>query len=591
MTEEDPRPGVTPDGPPATASVHPADLAYVRANIPCQWGCPARTSIPSYLEALSQGDPDLCYEINRRANLLPGVLGRVCSRPCEACCRHGDPDLGEPVAICQVKRAGADLRSGEPATETPLPDTGKTVAVVGGGPSGLAAAHSLALFGHRVTLLEAEEQLGGMLRYGIPRFRLPSMVLVEEIEAVLRLGIEVRLGVTLGGEFTVESLTESFDAAVLALGCQVPFRLGVPGEELPGVYSGLDFMVRVNGGEAIDVGKRAAIIGGGFTAMDCARMARRLGAEQVDICIRETEEDLIVTREEVHETKREGVRILSLIAVTEVLGAEHVTGLRFARTKLRRDPASGIRIPEHIADSEFEAAYDTVIVAIGQRPDREALAGGSDSAPSFIRETGASDIGRLYGSGDCVGGASTVIQAIAHGRAVAEQVDRDLMGRRARIRVVTIEPAEDTHRPRAWDFIARTDMPLLEPSERLSSAENEVERGYDADLGENEARRCYLCGLKYEVDISRCIYCRWCIDLCPRGCIHLVAEPAAWSEEGRIPERRTDQWNQIAGVVIDSARCIRCGECLRICPMQCISVSRVGLAEVLADDEGGHDVG
>jgi formate dehydrogenase major subunit len=568
-------------------STHPRDIDYVRTNIPCQWGCPARTNVPAYIEAIYNDDPTLSYVINRRSNLFPGSLGRICSRPCEEMCRHGDADLGESVAICWLKRVAADFRDEDyPREEYRFSATGKSVGIVGGGPGGLAAAHSLALFGHDVTIYEMMPKLGGMLLYGIPRFRLPDDIIAHECADITGLGVDVETGVKLGEDFQAKDLMERHDAVLVATGCYDPFKLRVPGEDLPQVYSGLEFMMRVNQGGTPEVGDRVAVIGGGFTAMDCSRMSARLGAERVDIWIRETEQDLLVTKEEIHEVKVEGIRFQSLVATTAILGDEKVEGIRFARTKLRTDPETGMKIPQNIPDSEFEVEVDTIITAIGQRPYLEQGMTGLDREVEFDASTGRSTVQGLYAAGDFNGGASTVIEAIAHGRNVAEEIDQDLVGWRRRRKVVTMDPWQDTHRKRAWDFIDRTDMPMIDLQCRFSDPQSEVELGFDKDLGSEESKRCYLCGLKYEIYVPDCIYCRWCIDLCPRDCIHLVEE-FEHTESGRATLKKTKDWNKVAAVVIDSDRCIRCGECLRICPTQCISVSQVNLVDQVELGGGG----
>lgn len=583
--------GSPPMGLDRRVSSHPRDIDYVRTNIPCQWACPARTNVPAYIEAIHTGDPTLSYALHRRSNLFPGCLGRVCSRPCEDHCRHGEPDLGQPVAICSLKRVAADYRDpGPPAEEYRLPNTGKSVGIVGGGPSGLAAAHSLTLLGHSVTVYEMMSQLGGMLLYGIPRFRLPSRIIAEECANITDLGVEVRTGAKLGRDVTVEELLQRHDAVLVATGCYEPYRLGVPGEDLQGVLSGLEFMMAVNRGERLAVGKRVAVVGGGFTAMDCARMARRLGAERVSIWIRETEQDLLVTKEEVHEVKVEGIRIGSLSATTAIVGETRVEGIRFARTKLRTDPASGMKLPQSIPDSEFEVPVETVIVAIGQMSLLGREIGRPGSPVDFEADSGRSSLPGLFAAGDCNGGASTVIEAIAHGRSVADRVDEYLVGERRHRRVVTVEPWRDTHRQREWDFIERAEMPQIGLQCRLADGSAEVEQGFGADLGAEEAKRCYLCGLKYEIHVPDCIYCRWCIDLCPRDCIHLV-EGLDGTDEGHVQLREAKEWNRAAGIVIDNDRCIRCGICLRICPTQCISVAQVSLVDQVTPTGGGQGGG
>ncbi len=575
---------------PRWCSSHSQDLDYIRTNIPCQWACPARTDIPAYIGAIEGGDCDRSYGINRAANLMPGVLGRICSRPCEEACRHGESDLGEPVAICSLKRFAADGASQKGSAEHRLTDTGKTVGVVGAGPAGAAVAHSLTLFGHQVTVYEACPEPGGMLRYGIPAFRLPREIIAEELGQLLAPPIDLQCGVRLGADVSLADLRSRHDAVVLAAGCYRPRQLAVPGEQLPGVLSGLDFVMRVNSGEEISVGNRVVVIGGGFTAMDCARLALRLGAEEVSIHVLPVEEDLEVTKEEIFETKREGIRLASLVTAVAIEGEDQVEAVRFVRNRMGRASPDGLRQPEPIADSDFTVPADTVITAIGQTPDEALYSLGPEQAAQVDAEQGTSSIDGIFAAGDGARGASTVIEAIGHGRQVAERVDHFLMGRTARQAVVEGEPTSDTHRQRSWDFLPRQHLPTVPVSERLSDPNVEVEAGYPQPMAQTQSQRCYLCNLKYEIDIPHCIYCRWCIEACPRACIHLVAEVPSGEQPRGGGLRRTTKWNEVAGIVIDADRCIRCGECYRVCPTLCISVTRVDLVERLASEERpSHD--
>lgn len=310
-----------------TQSIHysddPRDFGWVRENVPCQTACPAGTDIPAYILAIMQDKHGLSYEINREANVLPGVLGRICSRPCEDQCRHGWPGNGEAVSICHLKRSAADLKDvGHRLNESLYGPSGKKVAIVGSGPAGVAAAHDLSLMGHDVTLLEREEEAGGMLKYGIPEFRLPRDVLREEIHNALRLGVDLKTSVTIGngeGETPLSELRDKYDAVLLATGCMaatdLPLRDDVKGgsvDEITNIEYGFDFLLDMHRGAEKKVGKRVAVVGAGFTALDCARVARRLGAEEIIIHLRTTEEYIPVTKDEILEAKREDVAMLGL---------------------------------------------------------------------------------------------------------------------------------------------------------------------------------------------------------------------------------------------------------------------------------------
>jgi glutamate synthase (NADPH) small chain len=564
-------------------SARAEDFDYMKLNVPCQDGCPALTNVPAYIRAVYENDFTLSYNINLESNLFPGVLGRICSRPCEARCRHGEKELGKPVNICYLKRAAADLRDRQVPSGNPIRHRiSKKVAIVGAGPSGLAAAHDLALSGLSVSVLEALDKPGGMLHYGIPAFRLPRTVLAEEIERVLDLGIDLRTGIRLGKDLTLADLLKDFDAVLLATGCYLPRQLNIPGEGLDGVFSGLRFMMDLNAGRLPRVGKKVLVLGAGFTAFDCARSALRLGALDVRICLRRTEEDLSVTGEEVLEARKEGVRIESLMVAKTILGNGNLQGVQFMRTRPGLPGPGGKREITPIDGSEFLLDADTVIVAAGQGPEPVAFEnkGAREETVKVEGESFRSPIAGLYGAGDYVTGPSTVIQAIAAGRKAAAAILKDMIGADLRERVVRIEDAATTDRPRAWDFLPALEIPTLAPiRDRFDKDPKEVELGFTSEQARTESRRCYLCYLHYEIDIRRCIYCRYCIDVAPRDCIKLV-KGIRTNENGAVSGfEETTVWKDVNGIIIDNSRCIRCGACMKICPVNCISVSKVQLLE------------
>ncbi len=570
-------------------STDPRDMGLVRKSIPCQNACPAKTNIPGYIRCIHEGRYGRSYELNRMANILPGVLGRICSKPCELFCRHGESDLGKSVSICSLKRSAADLKSPlHRIMEGLYSPSGKTVAVVGAGPAGLGAAHELSVLGHRVVLFEAFDKPGGMLMYGIPEFRLPRDVLMLEVENILRLGVVLKTGVRVGRDISLDELLSEFEAVVITTGCPVPNRLNVPGEDLENVYPGLEFMERVNRGEKPYVGKTVMVIGDGFTAMDCARSALRLGATEVKINIRKTEEYMPIDDLEKHEVKFEKIRFYSLVDTQRILGENgRVTGIEFLRTKLEYSPSPPYRTASVMPDSEFIVPADSVIVAIGQRPEPSGVSASIEADGSRIRtvkDRFSTNIKGVFAAGDCMSGASNVISAISRGRNCALDVDEYLTGRKRKIQVVRLESVPSTDRDRSYDFIPRTPMDTLDFDQRVKPGNPEVEKGYTAEQAADESKRCYLCSLVYTIDTSRCIYCSACIDVAPRDCIKM-AEDVPVMEDGSLSAvTETKKWNRVAAIAIDNERCIRCGKCYEVCPMNCIHVTKTELIELNIED-------
>ncbi|HTS53651.1 MAG TPA: FAD-dependent oxidoreductase, partial [Burkholderiales bacterium] len=278
----------------SSAACAEQDFHWLRENIPCQTACPAGTDIPGYLEAVYHGRFQEAYEINLRDNVFPAVLGRVCSRPCEAACRHGWVRNGQSVAICFSKRSAADFYHRQPIVLPKLfPPSGRRVAVVGSGVAGLAAARDLARFGHALTVFEKHRAPGGMLNQGIPAFRLPRDLIEFEVAQVLALGVEMRCGLAIGGDVALADLVDEFDAVVMAAGTLRPNVLELPGGDLAGVEHGLDFLLQVNEFGRRNIGRRVVVIGGGYTAMDCSRTALRLGAGKVEVRYRRGRRDMV----------------------------------------------------------------------------------------------------------------------------------------------------------------------------------------------------------------------------------------------------------------------------------------------------------
>jgi formate dehydrogenase major subunit len=577
---------------PVRYSTDPRDVGWVRQNIPCQTACPADTNVPAYIQMILENRYGRSYELNRIANVLPGTLGRICSRPCEDACRHGWPGNGAPVNICHLKRAAADHKpSGHRITENLFTPSGKRIAIVGAGSAGIAAAHDLSMLGHDVTIFEQEKIAGGMLYYGIPEFRLPRDVLALEVRNALRLGVDLRAGVAVGereGDVRLSTLLDEYDAVLLTTGCMAPIRLPLRGVDdaeedpvrrLSNAEYGLDFLMELHRGDKKSVGNRVAVVGAGFTALDCARVSLRLGAKDVTIHMRTTEEYIPVTKEEIHEAKREGTKILGLRTPVGLITDEEgrLTGVQFVQNRLGGWRAGGRRQAIPIEGSEFVEPCDTLLIAIGQKTVNDYL----DLAVELDRwgavqvdERSMTSVEGLFAAGDFVIGASTVVEAVGLGRKTALKMDTWLMGRERRKLVVKIEPVEEPRRDRSWDFIPPQHIPMEPMKSRFDTLELEAEKGYDQDLAVEEAKRCYLCHHKYEIDPDNCIYCRACIEVAPRNCIKLVSGVEI-KEDGSYGElHESSQWNQVGAIWIDNNECIRCGACYMVCPTKCISITK-----------------
>ncbi len=555
------------------------DFGQVAKSIPCQDACPARTNIPGYIRSIYEKRYGRAYELNRIANILPGVLGRICARPCESACRHGEPDNGTSVGICHLKRACADLK---PVSHRILEDlytrTHKKIAIIGSGPAGLAAAHDLAVLGHRVVIFESMQAPGGMMMYGIPEFRLPRDLLMIEIKNILRLGIELKTGVAIGRDITLDQLKKEYDAVVVATGCVSPRKLGVKGEDLENVYNGLDFMKAVNIGEKPFVGEKVVVIGAGFTAVDCARSSVRLGASNVSINIRKTIEYMRIDETEKHEAQFEGIKTQSLIQPSQILGHNNkVTGVEFMRTRMEKIDKPPYRISVPIENSNFIVPADAVIAAIGQTPGLDAV---SKNLGPMDKKKNQTKMDGVFAAGDFVSGSTDVISAIAGGRKCAGIIDEYLIGKKRKMAVVRLEKHPTTDRPRSFDFIPRLEMNTIDMDKRRLDPMAEVETGLDDNQAFEEAKRCYLCSLKYEIDPLACIYCSACIDVAPKNCIKMI-ETVVLNADGTYGQQEeTSDWNRVVSIAIDSANCIRCGQCLAVCPMDCISVTKTERIEI-----------
>lgn len=553
----------------------PKDFDWLEKNIPCQAACPAGTDIPGYLDAIAQGRYDDAYQINLRDNVFPAVLGRICTRPCEPACRHGWEGLGEPVAICFSKRSASDFMKYRAPVKIAriFPDSGKKVCVIGSGAAGLSAARELALLGHQVTVLEQHLEPGGMMVQGIPEFRLPRDLVRKEIEQIKLCGVHIECGVSIGKDRSIDELINTHDAVIIAAGTMKPDMPSLPGAELHGVISGLRYLQEANAGKSPATGERVVVIGGGFTAVDCARMAKRLGARDVKVYYRRTVNEMYIHAAEVEEMHREGIVFETQVAPVCFSGEKNsLQAMTLARTEPGPRQSDGRRGFTIKPGSEFTVEADMVLMATGQKRDDRWVGTLLDQQRRPKN---------LFLAGDFLNGAGSLIEAVASGKSCAREVDKFMAGM-VRVRDVGfVEPAIKTGRTRAMDELPRQNMPTLPVTQRSQQAE--VETGYNEDAARTEAKRCYLCHYKFEIDNDLCIYCDRCLKVKPvEKCIvkvnHLLHD-----EQGRItgyvPSTSSKDYNML---YIDQSQCIRCGACRDVCPVECISLQKVSRTTVCA---------
>jgi NADPH-dependent glutamate synthase beta subunit-like oxidoreductase len=567
-----------------TTSSTPRDFTWLEKNIPCQKACPAGTDIPGYLTALAEGNSDEAYRINLRDNVFPAVLGRVCSRPCEASCRHGWEGLGDSVAICFSKRSSADFLDKPPVLLEPwFPSSGKRVAIIGGGVAGLTTARQLALLGHQVVVHEKYSKPGGMLNQGIPEFRLPRSIIDREIAQIVAQGVEIICNSTIGKEVQLNDLITDYDAVIMAAGTQHPNYLDLPGKELKGIQHGLEFLQKLNATGEAEVGERVIVIGGGFTAMDCARTARRLGAttlqleedaspgsilripkDQVDVWYRRSPDEMTVTPGELEELEHEHIPIEFMVTPKAYLGEQgQLTGIQFIRTELGKPDSNGRRRPIEIEGTEFEVAVDTLLLATSQFPDQ-----------SWVERPEPQDRIKLFSAGDFSTGARSLIDAIADGKRCAREVDAYLMGEIRLTDLVVTEVAKTTGRTREMDEIERQSMPSIPLNRR--DLPTEVETGYTKTSAIEEAKRCYRCDYKFEIDPVKCILCDWCVQAKPiEKCIIQLKTLNQRDDGSVVSWEPAEKRGEITRVWINEEECIRCGACVKACPVDAITLHKV----------------
>ena len=588
--------------------------AWYQENIPCQEACPVRTNCRGYLNLAAAGEFEKAWELALDPNPMASICGSVCAAPCESACRRKEVD--KPLSIRYVKKFLSDWAhdnitiDGRPYTQPAPPVFGppaKKVAIVGAGCAGLSAASDLAKQGFGVTVFDALDQAGGTPLAGVPPFRLPREVIDRDISGIVNENVELRLSTYVGRDVKLRELYERYDAVLVTAGCFEPNYIGIPGEDADGVMAGIVFLERAYRGRPVEVGKKVVVLGGGYTAMDCASTSWRLGADDIYIVYRRGRDEMVVDEEELAETEREGMNFVYLSSPVEVLtdAKGHVRGVKFVRNRLGAPDASGRRSPEPIEGSEYEIECQTVLLALGQAPDTTFLAEFEQFRVKRWRDlkidpdTYQSSIPEIFMAGDYRSGPTTIIEAVADGRSAAQQLMRflDPIAAAAEFpeyhEIVTLRRSSTAdnigqisgegamariyHNMSVdYDRIPRQEMPKLAKKERRGLF-LEVNRGYEVAQAVAEGDRCLKCNFNIEIVGELCIICGGCVDVCPMDVIHMV-DMSDIVDDGAIPAvGEAKKWQNGVAFFLDETACIRCALCVIRCPTDAITMNRYGM--------------
>ena len=532
---------------------------------PCQLNCPAKTDCQGYVGLIANGVYDAAIKLIKNKIPLPASIGRVCPHPCEKACRR--KNVEEPINIAQLKAFAADmdLKSDSYVPEC-KPASGKTVAVIGGGPAGLTAAYYLTIMGHSVTVYDMMDKMGGMLRYGIPQYRLPKEVLDKEIAIIEKAGVKLVNNVKLGRDFTIKSLKEQNDAVIVAVGAWKSSSMRTPGEDLEGVYGGIDFLRAVIKGNAPEIGEKVAICGGGNTAMDACRTAVRLGAKEVYVIYRRTRNEMPADKLEIDEAEEEGVTYKFLTNPLSFNGENgKLKSVTLQLMELGEPDASGRRKPVPIEGKTEEIELDSVILAIGQKLVAEDVSeltlnnrGNIEADPDFF----TTDIEGVFAIGDATNrGASIAIEAIGEADRCARAVDAFLNGQALDTRVPYISKRDES----TIDYSDREQKSRLNPKVLAPEVRNknfdEVSLGFTEEEAQEEAKRCLECGCR-EYFKCKLLKVAQRYDIMPERF------------KGVMPQKYTHDEN--AFIERNTAKCILCGLCVRSC-REVMNLSSIGL--------------
>jgi formate dehydrogenase beta subunit len=571
----------------------PTDISnpnYFHKVVDCQWACPSHTPVPEYIRLIAQGRYAAAYMLNWESNVFPGILGRVCDRPCEPACRRGRVEE-KPVAICRLKRVAADYKGEIDAfmPEIPAKKNGKRIALIGAGPASLTVARDLLPLGYHVVLFEKDRIGGGLMRTNIPSFRLPASVLDEEVERILGFGVEVRFGHEIKSLKAL--LGEGFDAVFVGTGAPKGKDLEIPGrkEASANIHIGIDWLTSVAFEHVHTVGKRVVIIGGGNTAMDCCRTALRLGGMDVRVTVRSPRRVMKASPWEIEDAEHEGIPIFDNHSPKEfVLEKGRLVGVRFQKMKEVGVDKSG-RPKLEPSGEEVVFPCDDVLMAIGQENnfpwiERDiGLEFDKWSMPTVDKTTMMSTRPGVFFGGDSAWGPENIIWAVAHGHQAALSID--LLCKGEDLNKARPKPGSDLFSQKMgiheWSYkndyspVHRVAMPHADKAQSLRNLKVEVELGYDDKLAVKEAERCLNCDIQTVFSAPLCIECDACMDICPVDCINFTendAEPAL-REHLRVPARNKTQDLYVSeplktGRIMakDEDVCLHCGLCAERCP-------------------------
>ena len=566
-----------------------SDPDYFHKVVDCQWACPAHTPVPEYIRLIAHGRYSDAYMINWRSNVFPGILGRTCDRPCEPACRRVRVEK-EPVAICRLKRVAADYKD-DIRDRLPKPASkknGKRIALVGGGPASLTVARDLAPLGYHCVVFDQDPKAGGMIRTQIPKFRLPDSVIDEECGYIIDLGVEFRPGARVDSMKTL--LGDNWDAIFVGSGAPRGRDLDIPGrkEAAKNIHIGIDWLSSVSFGHISKIGRRVVVLGGGNTAMDCCRSARRLGGEQVDVVVRSGFEEMKASPWEKEDAMHEGIPIHNYLVPKEFTHENgKLTGITFEKVKAERD-AKGRRKLVPSGEPELHFPCDDVLVAVGQEnsfPWIERDVGiefDQWDMPKVDSKTMASTHPKIFFGGDAAFGPKNIIWAVAHGHEAAVSIDKHLNGEDINDRPApAVEVMSQKMGIHEWSYdneIAldkRYKVPHRDKVVALRDIKAEVELGFDEKLALSEAGRCLNCDVQTVFSAQLCIECDACVDICPMDCITFTpnGDEADLRQRLNAPSHNLTQDLYVQDglktgrvMVKDEDVCLHCGLCAERCP-------------------------